>query len=163
MTVNNNLKVRQEGNSGIYNGTRTVYTEPGQDVTLNVAATATVTDGLAFTWYSDSNVIDGANSVSYVASGNRSATYKCEVTDQYDSYGAVTFHVIVNNRLTAYAEDVRNYKRVDYKRQTMAGRTLSVIASAADTDSIHYQWRVDNDDDLYDPRPGENTDTYTVI
>ena len=163
VTVNNNLKVRQEGNSGIYNGTRTIYTEPGQDVTLNVAATATVTDGLAFTWYSDGSVIDGANSVSYVASGNRSATYKCEVTDQYGSYGAVTFHVIVNNRLTAYAEDAGELKtRVDYSRETMAGRTLRVIASAADTDSIHYQWRVDNDDDLYDSLPGENTDTYTV-
>ncbi|MBQ6116452.1 MAG: hypothetical protein IJL08_03905, partial [Oscillospiraceae bacterium] len=125
---------------------------PGEDVTLQVSASALVTDRLTYQWYRrvrvneggdwwyDDQLIDGATTDTWTLTDVREyQQLYCYVDDGYGNGDSVTFSVGIENHLTV--------ERVGDYQQSVAPHgsvTLAVNVTADDMTGMTYRWICDS-------------------
>ncbi|MBO4330935.1 MAG: immunoglobulin domain-containing protein, partial [Oscillospiraceae bacterium] len=133
---------------------RDVSAEPGGSAMMKVRLLVRDAEGLNVQWYDgDSNLIQGADALTYTAENVDGAQYySCVVTDKYGNTGSVWFNVSVGNALSAKAE-----------RQNITvapGETvvMKTLISARDKEGIAIKWYDAN----YRVINGATSDTLTL-
>ena len=139
ITVDNQFTVRHEGDGDYVIGRKTVYTDPGEPVELHTEASV-LAGTLTYEWYKDGELISDADSDRYQASGDKTATYRCNVSDEYGNSGYVEFRVVINAGLTAYAEGTANQRIRHIDEEPAVGTILKVIAESDSTEELQYAW-----------------------
>ena len=128
---------------------QTINVNAGAPVSMEVVVSAADTNGLTCEWYDDEdNLIEGADSTAYVIdSAKNNGVYNFRVTDQYGNTASVSFTIIIENHLTARAEDPADYDGALKILYIEPGKSanLNVIVSADDMSQLTYEWR---DDDM---------------
>ena len=110
--------------------------EPGQKVTLEVNVTATDTSKVTYEWIDAQNeVIEGADASTFVTPAiEENVRYICLVSDGYGNSQYVYFSVVVDNNLNVTVE--QNFFNI----KIGGTATLSVTATATNTEGITYVW-----------------------
>ncbi|MCD8015542.1 MAG: Ig-like domain-containing protein [Lachnospiraceae bacterium] len=129
-----------------------LYPSPGEDVTLTAYATANDGVELSYQWYDDGETIDGATSSEYtLESVEESGYYICEVTDSYGGTLYLYYYVYIENNLLVSA--AASTVTVDLG----GSATLSVTATADNTDGLTYTWYYYDDGDYCEADSTSNT------
>ena len=168
VTVDNNLRAEPK------DGKDTVYTPYGESAELAVTVSADNTEGLKYRWYAyvkneeygyyDFEEIEGAASAVYNTQGITERThFECRVEDVYGNIQYVNFDAAVENNLTVRPADGL-YEVYVSKGDSV---TVSVVASADDSEGLTYQWfrRVyipEYDESYIMPIENADSDTYTL-
>ena len=146
------------------NGEGSIYAAPGETLTLKVVASCAVGEP-AYAWhceYWDDNgyhheKLNSDTDELVIESIVRSATYCCEVTDQYGAGIDVNFYIYVDNELRAY-----NPSEDDIYVLPGESATLEVEASCRHGE-LSYQWRYyDEETEDYVEIGGATESRYTV-
>ena len=132
---------------------------PYETVTLEVKADSS--SEISYQWYDPSyNPIEGADSPAYTFKAQKNGYYTCNFYDEDGNYGDVQYHVVVENDLTAYAED-EDGNQTDWATVYAAPNEtaeLSAFVSADEMDELTYEW-TDNDGN---PVEGAGTTSCTI-
>ena len=104
--VENHLNAYPEGEDE-YTDRTVIHAVPNQTVDLKAIVTADDMTGITYTWYDDNgDMLEGADSTTCtVGPVTKPVNYRLQVTDQYDGYAVVYFHVVAENNLNAYTVD----------------------------------------------------------
>ena len=154
--VQNHLTAKAYGKSG-NSATKTV--EYGDSVELKVDVSATDMNGITYTWTGPgySTISDATTDTYTINSVTKSGSYQCSIKDKYGNNEYVYFTVKINNNLVVVAkgyEESGNSIYIDAEYEEPL--TLSVVATADDTEGITYKWQKDGSD------VGEDSDSYTI-
>ncbi|MBQ9154492.1 MAG: hypothetical protein IJ130_11830, partial [Solobacterium sp.] len=131
---------------------------PGDEVVLEVVASAENQEDLSFTWFNESGELfenpDNLNTLTITA--DRTESYYCEVRDSFGNIRNVYFYIQIDNQLNVEA----NVPMMDGVAQiyVMEGddAELSVEASCAEGD-VSYSWRyIDEENDWEEKQISEN-------
>ena len=132
------------------NVTSVQYVTRGETPTLQVVASSDA-GGVWYQWYRQemkmvdgnqmwlgSEPIEGATGATYTVDPvNDYSVYYCSVRDAYGNSGSVTYHLRIENHLTATTED--GYQNMSMSLEPGETTTLAVTASS-DDGAISYQW-----------------------
>ena len=157
VNVENPLSVKAEGAKENESNTARLYAEAGSSLTLRAIVSAPQDSKLKYTWSSSElefeedvwedvsynfETIKGANKAEYRVEHAEERVYKCDVSDQHGNRAEAFFYVYTENRLRAYpAGDCVEDDFQILHIKALETPTLRVIAEAADTSGITYQWQ----------------------
>lgn len=137
----------------------TVYVALNETAALHVFVEAVDTEGITYSWYTDGDQIEGADSANYVTEPVTGVKeYECTVTDRYGNTSTASFQVGVETHLEAYPEGHEGETDCTIYSNGAPSVTLKVVASADDGIDLSYEWY-----DRYDGEVlGETSSEYVV-
>ena len=123
-----------------------IYVPYNGGTTLQVDVTADDMSGVTYTWYDNQGgmgaglmgVVGNTDSIT-VDHVTRLKAYRCYVTDNYGNSAQIYFYIHVENNLRAY-DTKTNKSEVDVTVAKNGSTTLSITATATDTEGLRYQW-----------------------
>ena len=145
--VENHLNAYPEGEDE-YTDRTVIHAVPNQTVDLKAIVTADDMTGITYTWYDDNgDMLEGADSTTCtVGPVTKPVNYRLQVTDQYDGYAVVYFHVVAENNLNAYTvDDEGNETRWRNIYVAPNGTAeLNATVTADDMEGLTYYWTDDD-------------------
>ena len=132
---------------------------PNETVTLEVNADSS--SEISYQWYDPSyNPIEGADSSTYTFTARNSGVYSCHIHDEDDNIAVVEYQVIIDNNLTADAEDEYGNQTdwQDVKANLNETTELNAFVTADDMEGLTYKWT----DSEWNQIEGADTTSYTV-
>lgn len=137
----------------------TVYVALNETAALHVFVEAVDTEDITYSWYTDGDQIEGADSANYVTEPVTGVKeYECTVTDRYGNTSTASFLVGVETHLEAYPEGHEGETDCTIYSNGASSVTLKVAASADDGIDLSYEWY-----DRYDGEVlGETSSEYVV-
>ena len=119
----------------------TVYAALNETAALHVFVEAIDTEGITYSWYTDGDQIEGADSADYVTEPVTGVKeYECTVTDRYGNTSTASFLVGVETHLEAYPEGHEGETNCTIYSNGASSVTLKVVASADDGIDLSYEW-----------------------
>ncbi|MBQ8118993.1 MAG: dockerin type I repeat-containing protein [Lachnospiraceae bacterium] len=137
--VDNGFTVTTEHGNTYY----TYSVAPNQTKILKVIASANDMDGITYKWYKEGTILKNVNQDTCETEAvSKQTYYRCEVTDKYGTTISVDFYIYVDNALSVTAENGYPYFTTSNGILVEKGDkvTMTVSATAVDTEGITYQW-----------------------
>ena len=140
--VENNLVVFPDGNPNPAGYSTYLDVPYGGSETLYAITSADDMTNLTFDWYCDNRRIADASTDHYELNNvERTAEYRCTVSDPYGNTDDVYFYVRVINHLNAYPEGGdEDDDYISLRVAPNSSLTLHAIVTADDTSDLTYSW-----------------------